>query len=141
MTSPPTKASLEEEVVALVSAYSNYPAEKITPKTTLLGDIGIDGDDGDEILKRFMDRFQVDMSSIRPVHFGIEGFLPWAPLIWIHQAWVAFRDKSSTPESRAGLVPITVQDLIDSARARRWVLKYEEEANQPAQTRSLTRPV
>lgn len=131
MSSAVTSASLAEEVIALVADYSNYPAERISPHTTLLGDIGIDGDDGDKILKAFMERFQVDMSSIRPVHFGIEGFVPWAPLIWIHQAWVAYRDKSSTPESRTGLVPITVQDLIDSARARRWVIKYAEEANQP----------
>lgn len=133
MSSTVTSASLEEEVIVFVAEFTRYPAAKITPRTTLFGDIGIDGDDGDEILAAFMERFQVDMSACRPVHFGIEGFVPWALLHWIYQAWLARTEKNSTPESRAGLIPITVQDMIESARARRWVLKYEEAANQQPQ--------
>lgn len=124
-----TNRSIEKEVISFVAARTRYAAPKITPTTTLFGDIGIDGDDGDEILTAFMERFQVDMSACRPVHFGGEGFVPWAPLFWIRQAWIAYSERSSTPESRAGLVPITVRDLIESARARQWVLQYEEEAN------------
>ncbi len=134
-------ASIEDEVIKLIADYSKFPAERISPQTTLFGDIGIDGDDGDELLTRFMEEFQVDMSLIRPVHFGGEGLIPWAPLLWFRQALIAHRERAGTPESRAGLVPIRVQDLIDSARARRWVLNYEEEANQPVQTRPTSRPV
>lgn len=127
MLSVPTNAHVEEEVIAFVAKFSSCPAA-ITRKTTLFGDLGIDGDDGDEILAAFMKRFQVNMSSCRPVHFGMEGLLPWAPLSWIRQAWIAHKNKCSTPESRAGLVPITVQNLIDSARLRQWTLKYDHEA-------------
>lgn len=141
MTAIATCTLSVEEVVGFVAEFTRYPTAKITPRTTLFGDIGIAGDDGDEIMSAFMKRFQVDLSSVRPVHFGLECSPPWAPLMWIYQAWVAYRDKSSTPESRAGLVPITMQDLIDSARARRWIFKYEEAANQPPQPTPLTRRV
>ena len=124
-----TPKSFEEKVVAFVADFTRYPADRIMPQTSLFGDIGIDGDDGDEILAAFMNQFDVDMRACRPVHFGVEGFVPWAPLHWIHQAWLARTEKSSTPESRAGLVPITVQDLIESAKAKRWMVHYGEVAN------------
>jgi len=131
---------IEDEVVAFVAEFTSYTATKIKPTTTLFGDIGIDGDDGDAILTAFKERFRVDMAGCRPVHFGAEGFMPSAPLDWIRQLWVSLEEKDSTPESRVGLVPITVQDLIESARARRWVLKYEGKANQSVQHNAGSRP-
>jgi acyl carrier protein len=121
-----TDSAIEEEVIAFVADFTHVRAERITPRTTLFGDLGIDGDDGDEILGRFSERFDVDMTAIQPVHFGGEGFVPWAPLTWIYQVWRAKKEKGSTPESRAGLVPITIQDLIESAEAKRWTVAYEK---------------
>ena len=118
--------AIQDQVIALVADFTHVRAERITPRTTLFGDLGIDGDDGDEILGRFSKRFGVDTGTIQPVHFGCEGIVPWAPLMWIHQAWLGMKEKGSTPESRAGLVPITVQDLIDSAQAKRWTIAYEK---------------
>jgi len=81
-----TAPTIEEEVPAFVAEFAHFAASKITPKTTLFGDVGVDGDDGHAILTAFAERFQVDMSACRPVHFGPEGILPWTPFLWIRQA-------------------------------------------------------
>jgi hypothetical protein len=117
---------LEDEVAAFVADFTSHPIKQIKPQTTLFGDLGIDGDDGDEILSTFMQRFAVDMSSYRPIHFGPEGFVPWAPLYWLVILWRTIFEKNSTPESRSRLMPITIQDLIDSAKAKQWTIRYEK---------------
>lgn len=127
--------SIEQQVVALVAEFTGCPVERIKPQTTLFGDLGIDGDDGDEILTVFMKRFEVDMSSCRPVHFGPEGFPPWTPLYWLVLLWRARVEKQSTPESRARLVPITIQDLFDSAKAKRWTISYDPNGYRPPPAR------
>ena len=125
-----TSAAIEEEVTAFVAAKTRCSAERLNPRTTLFGDLGVDGDDSDELLAAFMKRFGVDMRAYRrDRHFGSEGFLPWTPLFWLVLAWRAAGEKVSTPESRARLSPITIQDLIDSARAGKWTVTYEERAS------------
>jgi hypothetical protein len=119
-------ASIEDEVIAFVANFTGYPLEQITPQTTLFGDLRVDGDDGNEILATFMERFSVDMSACRPLHFGPECLAPWAPLVWLLLLWRALVEEDSTPESCARLVPIRIQDLIDSAKAGRWTISYAE---------------
>lgn len=122
-----TSVSIEEEVAEFVATQTKRSVEAITLRTTLFGDLGVDGDDSEELVDAFMKRFDVDMGAYRPDrHFGPEGLPPWAPLYWLVLAWRAFVEKESTPESRARLVPIRVQDLIDSARARKWSIAYEK---------------
>lgn len=124
-----TSVSIEEEVTAFVAAQIGVSTERLKARTTLFGDLGVDGDDSDELLVAFTKRFSVDMKSYRgDRHFGPEGFAPWSPLLWLASAWRGFAQKESTPESRARLVPVTIQDLIDSARAGRWSVTYEEKA-------------
>lgn len=124
-----TSASIEEEVTAFVATKTQHAAARLNPHTTLFGDLGVDGDDSDELLGAFMTRFSVDMTAYRgDRHFGPEGFAPWTPLFWLVLAWRARAEKRSTPESRARLLPITIQDLIDSAKAGRWSLIYEKTA-------------
>jgi hypothetical protein len=122
-----TSVSLEEEIIAFVAAEMMCSTKAITASTTLFGDLGVDGDDGDEFLVAFMKRFSVDMSGYRGNrHFGPEGFVPWAPLVWLLLALRLRREPKSTPESRAGLIPVPVQVLIDSARAGKWALTYAQ---------------
>lgn len=75
--------SIQEEVLALVIHETGTRADCIRPQTTLFGDMGVDGDDGIELLRQFERKFGVDMTACRPNrHFGPEGFAPWAPLYW-----------------------------------------------------------
>lgn len=122
-----TDPSFGNEVMIFVAGFISTPVDKISPKTTLFGDLRIDGDDGVELLEAFKDRFEVDMGPYRAVHFGPEGFSLYAPFYWLLLLWRKINGGSdSTPESRARLHPITVQDLIDSAQTKRWTVRYSE---------------
>jgi hypothetical protein len=67
------------------------------------------------------------MSPYRAVHFGPEGAPVYAPFYWLLLLWRKITGGlESTPESRARLHPITVQDLIHSAEAKRWSIEYPE---------------
>jgi hypothetical protein len=121
--------TLEDDVILFIASESGQPRERLSPRTTLFGDLRIDGDDGDELLVAFMKHFEVDMSEYRgSEHFGPEGLPPWAPIYWLILAWRSMTEEGSTPESRARLRPITIQDLIDSARARKWTIIYDRKA-------------
>lgn len=107
-----------DRVAAFVAHWCGIPKERLTPETTLFGDLGVDGDDGSELLRDFGREFSVDMAGcdLRR-HFGPEGLPLWAPLYWLI---LAFRE--GTPEQRARLEPITIADLARRAAAGRWHL-------------------
>ncbi|MDD5359700.1 MAG: DUF1493 family protein [Sulfurovaceae bacterium] len=78
-----------EEVVAFVRGFHSIsPKQAITSDTLLEADLGITGDDGDDLLLAVSERFQVDLASpekgisqtleLRPNEFlfGPEGFDP-----------------------------------------------------------------
>lgn len=91
--------------------------ESLDYRTTLLGDLGVDGDDAHELLEAFGARFDVDLSELDfGRHFGNEGLPPWFLLGWL---WTLSRG-GDTPEARAGLEPVSIGDLVEAARAGRW---------------------
>ena len=70
------------------------------------------GDDLDDLLKAFSARFGVDMAAYRWYHHtGPEGC---SPLWLLFTPWWA----------RKAHLPVRVRDLVQSARERRWVIKY-----------------
>src|SRR4051812_3600727 len=100
---------MDEEVIAFVAAQTKRPARKVTTRTTLFGDLGVDGDDSEDLVSAFTKHFGVEMQTYRgDRHFGPEGFAPWTPLYWLLLLWRARSHGRSTPESCAGLIPITV---------------------------------
>lgn len=116
--------SLLDQVVAFVAKELAVRADLLNPETTLLGDLGVDGDDGDELLSEFGRRFGVDMSTCKPgLYFGPEGVAPWFLLNWLVQAF-----RRGTPEDRARLRPIRIIDLVRSAERGRWVSDEPSEA-------------
>jgi acyl carrier protein len=107
---------LDDRVIAFVADRTGCRATKLTLDTTLFGDLGVDGDDGVELLEAVGREFSVDMSDCHATrYFGPEGFVPWAPLYWLI---LAFR--KGGPEQRARLQPIRISDLIRSAQLGRW---------------------
>lgn len=81
------------------------PAERITLLSRLREDLHVDGDDAEELLLRFADQFHVRPKNVSLAdHFGPEA--SWSPLSFF------FRRKQ--------LIPITIQNLIDSASAGAW---------------------
>ena len=86
--------------------------EELTPDTRLLHDLGIDGDEGNELLEAFCEEFDIqNMSEIDlSAYFGPEG-----GDLFIFLYYLVFdRDKFLR-------IPITLRDLVKSAEAKRWI--------------------
>ena len=133
---------LERKIVDLISYHSGYKKEKITPETGLLDDVGMDGDDSWEFFEDFSNKFNVDLGSMQyDRHFGPEGFTPLQGLLFFPRVagfllvWIFsfFFPKAKPilnrftplmyPFSR-DMEPVTVQDLVDAAKAGKWVMYY-----------------
>jgi acyl carrier protein len=108
---------LYDAIVAFVARQTAVRADRIRPETTLFGDLRIDGDDGVELLEAFSQRFGVDMSACDfRRYFGPEGVTLLTPFVWL-----GYLFKSGSPESRAGLWPISIAHLVRVAELHRWV--------------------
>src|SRR5262249_42460800 len=122
------------EVVGLISKCTGGPEHKICPKTKINTDLGVDGDDADELLFTYRDKFGVDLSGFDFTHhFGPEGGPPlsfvafviafgclfalwrWAGLPLAIVIGVASQCAIDElwPES-----PLYVRDLVEGARNR-----------------------
>ena len=115
--------ALDDSVMDFGSEVTGVKRARLTSASTLLGDLGIDGADGWELIESFGQRFQVDLAQFQADrHFGPEGLPVYAPFLWLWclVSWPFCRGQ--TPEERAGLKPIQISDLIAAARERRWKL-------------------
>jgi hypothetical protein len=108
--------SLYDRVVDFVAKERAVCADRLRPETTLLGDLGTDGDDGIELLENFAREFHVDLSGCDATrYFGPEGLPPWFLFHWILRAF-----RPGTSEERARLQPVRIADLVRSAELGRW---------------------
>jgi hypothetical protein len=116
-------STVDREVSAFVAEERGCALEEIRPTATLLGDLGLDGDDAEEFITEFSTRFGVDMTGFKFAdHFGAEGMFPWQFPRFI---WNAMRNmRGEDPHAVAGLRPIRVEDLIQAAKAGRWQSRY-----------------
>ena len=112
---------LDESVLEFVAEFTGAELKQLTSTSTLLGDLGVDGDDGYELIQNFGEKFKVDLSSFEGNrHFGPEaGCFP--PLFLWQLVRMAFRTHE-TPEEQAGLDPIRIADLIEAAKKKAWSL-------------------
>ncbi len=129
---------IESEVLEFVAREVGLRRDRLSFNTTLLGELGLDGDDADDFFEAFSETFHVDLSTLNlSKHFGAEGYLPWQiPLLfWRAVAELIGRLLSSsrlsrkTAEEQAGLVPITIGELVSAARAGRWRPRLAEVDN------------
>jgi acyl carrier protein len=98
-------ADLEEWIIKLIADASGVDPERISADTSLNRDLGIDGDDATELLSLYSEAFGVDLSEFRFSQY--------------------FRDEphlfNPSPSGRSsGVTPITVGDLVDAARLKKW---------------------
>ncbi|MDO1558891.1 DUF1493 family protein [Brevundimonas sp. 2R-24] len=99
------------EVLVYVRAFARRPLD-IPEDEDLFRRLSIDGDDADEFLEPFAERFGVDMSAYRwCFHHGEEGVNPGA---------VFFKP----PDQRVERIPITLDILVEAARSGRWPVAY-----------------
>jgi acyl carrier protein len=110
--------TLEQVKQILWDLHGDRP-ERVSLKSDLFADLGIDGDDAVEVFQRIEEKFEIDFSLMKwERHFGPEaGFNPFVLLLPSWRWWQRER------------VPVTVEDLITAICAKRWVKVYPGEGN------------
>ncbi len=111
-----------DRVRGLVSGQSGVPEAEITLETRLFEDLGMDGDDGADLLAAFGDEFGVDIRGLAPNNYfndetTFTGYSLMIPVItFLSPTFRAWVERASR-----GLRALSVRDLVASARARRWI--------------------
>src|SRR4051812_41038763 len=99
---------LGKRINKLISEQSGVDADQISFETRLNQDLGINGDDADELLPLYAEAFGVDMSGFQfHTYFQDE---PHVLNFW--RWWI--------PGLRPKLDPITVRDLVEAATLKKW---------------------
>ena len=104
--------SIEEQVKSFVAQQTAYRIDKISMSTLLHKDLGVDGDDAVELLENFSEKFQVDLSAFELDRY-FRGEVSFDPFVW----FAAMLSRTAVCD----LEPLTVQDLVNSAKAKRWL--------------------
>lgn len=106
-------------IVAFVAGERAIRPGLLSPDATLLGDLGMDGADGWELIEAFGRAFEVDVSRFEPArHFGPEGGgSPLSLIIWLTEVFLGGRDVHEV----WGLSPITIRDLAEAAERKCWL--------------------
>jgi acyl carrier protein len=117
---------IEDAIRDFTAHQVGVKAAKLAMTSRLLQDLGVDGDDAVEFFQAFQRTFDVNLEKLREnwsVHFhpeGVGGSLPFQGLF----------DSRPFPGQE---VPISIQDLIDAALAKRWVKVYRWEPAYPSE--------
>jgi acyl carrier protein len=111
-----------DRVRGLVIGQSGVPTAEITLETRLVEDLGMDGDDGHELLETFANEFGVDMSRMASLnYFSDEGAgLPIPSLVPLLSC-ISSRFRGYVRNAARGRRELTVRNLVASARAQRWI--------------------
>jgi len=142
--------SIQERVFAFIEQETCVRRELLTTKTTLSGDIGLDGLPAIEFFSGFRREFAVDLTDLQlywDCYFASEGiplntgllvaipsmalgvllvhefprFPAWCWYILAVVIWVAFLYCLSNWGNKARVPQVAIQDLIDSVESGRWI--------------------
>lgn len=146
--------ALEERVLMFTAIHSGINRRKLSPMTRLAQDLGIKGDDASAFFDAYGKEFKVNVDDLNmrwDSHFHPEPGLILNALFWIvgclalaicflHPFYMWYWASSNEWQIGSGLVgvislftawfrdrmsiPITIADLIDAARAGKWVKSY-----------------
>jgi hypothetical protein len=111
---------LATRVIKFTAETVGVKESNIRLETTLLGDLGLTGDDAVDFFVSYAKTFEVDLSAFRCIdHFGPECGIGLFELIalMISPIW---KPKKVDPHVAANKLPITVKDLIEAAEKKRW---------------------
>jgi hypothetical protein len=98
--------------------------------TDLVVDLGVGGDDADELLREVIKIYPIDITGIRlSKWFGREGLYPWqVPLLLLKMVAYPIQRWTMGKSPQEILGPgVRVSDLVDSVMAGRWTLREPEE--------------
>lgn len=99
------------DIIAFVRDQTGYPSH-LDEHTSLQDALGMHGDDLDDLLLRFAERYRVNMTGYRwYFHTHEEGLNPF---------WIVI----PPPNRGVDEIPITLRVLLESARRRAWAVEY-----------------
>jgi len=111
---------LESRVRAFVVRATSARVEKVSLDATLFADLGVDGDDGLELIDAFGKEFDVDISTFdHGKHFGPEAGGCGCPFLLA--LFQYFRSPKRDGHAAAVVEPISVRDLVEAAHEGRWL--------------------
>ena len=115
---PIVDTKLINDIRAFVADQTNYPLIKISQETRLASDLGVDGDDGADLIERFSREFIVDLKVfVFAVYFGPEGsVLFMLPALALSHLVPSYRRRQREKESHE----ITILHLARCAKAGYW---------------------
>ena len=109
------RTSRADEVRAFVAASCGVEQGRVQPETRLYEDLGVNGDDSDDLLREFAAKFHVDLAGYdHGAHFTGEGMWPWDPLVLL---WRVVRHGRLSVER----IPLRVGRLIRAAEEGSWL--------------------
>lgn len=101
-----------DDIREFLHIITRVPKEKIRDDSDLSLDLGIEGDDWDDLLLEFQRKFAVNLDGfVWYFHHGEEGFYP----LWLFVP---------PPNRRVKHIAVTPQVLLASARLGRWAIAY-----------------
>src|SRR5262245_57265229 len=103
---------VEEAVKRAIAEHRGMTPRELAPQARLLDDLGVDGDDAEELLSDIARRFDVDFSRLHfDRHFGPEGLSILRVMKDTVKPWRCY--------------PLTVEDLVGAAKSGTFVYDYD----------------
>ena len=113
--------SKQLEVIAFISEHTGEEISNITLDSYLIDDLGIDGDDGRELLIEFSKKFNLSSAENDVTYFNPEGY---NPITLAFSGITAFIDgfiNSFNDEDKDNLAPLSVRHLVLCADKGEWI--------------------
>ncbi len=109
---------IDDRVIDFVANYVGIDAREINNRTTVNDELGVDGDDGLDMLEGFSKEFDVDISSMEVIYFSSEGLdfsIIFSPVLSVLGVLGLVDAK------RKHIRPLTVSTMIESAKNKVWI--------------------
>lgn len=121
---------IEKQVIELLADQTGYPQERITMDTSIIDDLGVAGDDADELFQAFDERFGTNSQRIDYLRFfGHEGVYPWTIFVWLFiLLWGLFRllAGKTFSKKRKQEEDMKVSDFVETVVSKKWNTKFEQ---------------
>lgn len=103
----------EQEIVDFI--IKEYWETKLTSDSDVFSEVGIDGDDCDEFLQKYSEKYSVDMNDfLWYFHYQQEGNLNIGSLFF------------KNPNQRVKEIAITPKILTEFANSKKWKIEYPQ---------------
>ena len=109
-------------LVAFISEQYWTPRRGFHPSTRITDDIGIDGDDGIELIQAIANEFDVDFTAFDPSSYFLpEGFNVVGCLFFPFRRFLSDKAIQFLELQEPDLRPLTLQALADCIDAGKWI--------------------